>query len=108
MYLITGCAGFIGFHMSKLLLKKNHKIVGIDNLNSYYSVNYKKYRISELKKNKNFTFYKFDLSQKKNVEKIFLNYKFTNVIHFAAQPGVIYSYKNPKSYYTNNVIVTDL
>tara|TARA_B100000989_G_scaffold294780_1_gene274523 strand:- start:698 stop:1669 length:972 start_codon:yes stop_codon:yes gene_type:complete len=108
MYLITGCAGFIGFHMSKLLLKKNHKIVGIDNLNSYYSVNYKKYRISKLKKNKNFIFYKFDLSQKKNVEKIFLNYKFTNVIHFAAQPGVMYSYKNPKSYYTNNVILTDL
>ena len=107
MYLITGCAGFIGFHMCKLLLEKNYKVIGIDNLNSYYSVKYKKYRLSKLKKDKNFIFHKYDLNQKKNVEKLFLKYNFSNVIHFAAQPGVIYSYKDPDSYYRNNVNATD-
>ena len=108
MYLVTGCAGFIGFHMCNLLLKKNYKVVGIDNLNSYYSVNYKKKRISILKKNKNFIFYKIDLNQKKKIEKVFLNHQFNNVIHFAAQPGVIYSYKNPRSYYQNNLKATEV
>ena len=106
MYLITGCAGFIGFHMCKLLLKKNCKVVGIDNLNSYYSVKYKNYRVSILKRDKNFIFYKYDLNQKKKIKKLFLDYNFTNIIHFAAQPGVIYSYKNPSSYYRNNVNAT--
>ena len=69
MYLVTGCAGFIGFHMCKLLLKKNYKVLGIDNLNSYYSTKYKKFRISNLKKDKKFVFYKFDLSQKKKNRK---------------------------------------
>ena len=108
MYLVTGCAGFIGFHMCKLLLEKKYKVVGIDNLNSYYSENYKKYRVSKLKNYKNFIFYKYDLNQKKNIQKLFLSYKFYNVIHFAAQPGVMYSYKNPKSYLRNNVDATDL
>ena len=108
MYLVTGCAGFIGFHMCKLLLKKGYKVVGIDNLNSYYSSNYKKSRIFELKKKKNFIFYKFDLNQKNKIQKIFSNYNFSNTIHFAAQPGVIYSYKNPNSYYRNNVKATQL
>ena len=108
MYLVTGCAGFIGFHMCKLLLEKKYKVVGIDNLNSYYSENYKKYRVSKLKNYKNFIFYKYDLNQKKNIQKLFLSYKFYNVIHFAAQPGVMYSYKNPKSYSRNNVDATDL
>ncbi len=107
MYLVTGCAGFIGFHMCKLLLKKNYKVLGIDNLNSYYSTKYKKFRISNLKKDKKFVFYKFDLSQKKKIEKLFSKYEFSNVIHLAAQPGVIYSYKNPQSYYKNNVIATN-
>ena len=108
MYLITGCAGFIGFHMCELLLKKNYKVVGIDNLNSYYSSNYKKHRVSLLKKKKNFIFYKYDLTHKKKIQKLFLNHRFSNIIHFAAQPGVIYSYKNPKSYFRNNVYATDI
>ena len=108
MYLVTGCAGFIGFHMCELLLKKNYKVVGIDNLNSYYSVNYKTHRVSLLKRNKNFKFYKFDLNQKKKIYQLFFNNTFSNVIHFAAQPGVMYSYKNPKSYYKNNVNATDI
>tara|TARA_B100001057_G_scaffold10449_1_gene9916 strand:+ start:7193 stop:8164 length:972 start_codon:yes stop_codon:yes gene_type:complete len=108
MYLVTGCAGFIGFHMCKLLLKKKYRVVGIDNLNSYYSELYKKNRVSKLKKNKNFIFYRYDLNQKRNIQNLFLSYKFHNVIHFAAQPGVIYSYKNPGSYLRNNVAATDL
>lgn len=108
MYLVTGCAGFIGFHMCKLLLKKSYKVVGIDNLNPYYSSNYKKNRISKLKKKRNFIFYKLDLNQKNKIKKLFLNYKFSNIIHFAAQPGVIYSYKNPNSYYRNNFKATEL
>jgi len=108
MYLVTGCAGFIGFHMCELLLKKKYKVVGIDNLNSYYSANYKISRVSLLKKYKNFKFYKFDLNQKEKIHRLFLKNNFSNVIHFAAQPGVIYSYKNPKSYYKNNVNATDI
>ena len=74
MYRVTGCAGFIGFHMCKLLLKKNCKVLGIDNLNSYYSTKYKKFRISNLKKDKKFIFYKIDLNQKKKKEKQFSKY----------------------------------
>ena len=108
MYLITGCAGFIGFHMCEFLLKKKYKVVGIDNLNPYYSTNYKNHRVLILKKNKNFKFYKFDLNQKKKISDLFSKNTFTKVLHFAAQPGVIYSYKDPKSYYKNNVIATDI
>ena len=63
MYLITGCAGFIGFNMCKFLLKNNYKVIGIDNLNSYYSVDLKKDRLKELKKFNSFNFYKLDLSK---------------------------------------------
>ena len=108
MYLITGCAGFIGFHMCEFLLKKKHKVVGIDNLNSYYSTKYKNHRVSLLKKNKNFKFYKYDLNQKKKISRLFSKNTFEKVLHFAAQPGVIYSYKDPKSYYKNNVNATDI
>ncbi len=108
MYLVTGCAGFIGYHMCELLLKKKYKVVGIDNLNSYYSISYKTHRVSLLKRNKNFKFHKLDLNQKKKINQLFLNNTFSNVIHFAAQPGVMYSYKNPRSYYRNNVNATDI
>jgi UDP-glucuronate 4-epimerase len=106
MYLITGCAGFIGFHMCELLLNKGIKVIGIDNLNKYYSQNLKLKRLSILKKKKLFKFYNIDLSKKK-IDQILLNIKKIKIIHFAAQPGVIYSYKNPKSYYDNNIVATD-
>ncbi len=63
--LVTGAAGFIGFHLSKSLLKKNIQVIGIDNLNSYYDVNLKKKRLQQLKKNKNFFFHKIDIQEKK-------------------------------------------
>ncbi len=106
MYIVTGCAGFIGFHFSKFLIKRKTKIIGIDNLNSYYSKNYKLDRIKILNKSKYFKFYKMDLNNKNKLSSIFENNKITKVIHFAAQPGVIYSYKNPESYKKNNVNAT--
>ena len=103
--LITGVAGFIGFSLAKRLLrKKNINIVGIDNLNSYYSKKLKLKRLEVLKKNKNFSFHKIDLVQKKKLEQIFRKNKFSTVINFAAQAGVRYSINNPKSYTDSNII----
>lgn len=106
MYLVTGCAGFIGFHFCKQLFKANVKVIGIDNLNSYYSRKYKQSRLKLLQKNKNFIFYKFDLNNESKLKKIFEQNKIKSVIHLAAQPGVIYSYSNPHSYTHNNVKAT--
>jgi len=106
MYLVTGCAGFIGFHMCEFLLNKGIKIIGIDNLNKYYSKDLKLKRLFILKKKKLFKFFNIDLS-KKNLDQILMNNKNLKIIHFAAQPGVIYSYKNPKSYYDNNILATN-
>ena len=103
--LITGCAGFIGFHLSEKLLKnKNFKIVGIDNLNSYYSVKLKKSRLNILKKNKKFKFFKIDISNYNKLKKIFNENKFDIVINLAAQAGVRYSIINPKDYVQTNIL----
>ncbi len=103
--LITGSAGFIGMSVTSKMLEKNYKIVGVDNLNSYYDVSLKKDRNNVLKKFKNYKFYNLDIS--KNIKK--LNYiikenNITSVIHFAAQANVRYSLKNPKSYINNNIV----
>ena len=103
--LITGCAGFIGFHLSEKLLKnKNFKIVGVDNLNSYYSVKLKKLRLNILKKNKKFKFFKIDISNYNKIKKIFNENKFDIVINLAAQAGVRYSIINPKDYVQTNIL----
>ena len=102
--LVTGCAGFIGFHLCDLLLKKkNILIYGVDNLNSYYSVEYKKKRLEILKKNKRFVFKKIDLSNFKKLEIIFKKNKFDLVINLAAQAGVRYSITNPSEYVKSNI-----
>ena len=103
--LITGCCGFIGFNFSNYLCKKNKKfkIIGIDNLNNYYSVKFKKNRLKELKKNKNFSFHKVDLINYKNLKNLFIKNKFDCVLNLAAQPGVRYSLINPNSYVKNNI-----
>ena len=101
--LITGSSGFIGFHVSEFLLKKEIKIVGIDNHNDYYDVNLKNKRLKILKKYKNFKFYKFDISKKKLIEKVFVKNKPDLVIHLAAQAGVRYSFINPFKYIDSNV-----
>jgi UDP-glucuronate 4-epimerase len=103
--LITGAAGFIGFSLCKKLLKnKNNNIIGIDNLNSYYSIKLKKNRLNILKKKNNFIFLKIDLIDQKKLKSIFNKYKFDKVYNFAAQAGVRYSYINPQSYCNSNII----
>ena len=101
--LITGCSGFIGFHLSKKLLSKSIKIVGLDNLNKYYDINLKKRRLSILKRNKKFIFYKEDIRNNKKLEKIFKKHNFTHVVHLAAQAGIRYSVKRPDLYFSNNL-----
>ncbi len=99
--LITGAAGFIGFHTSLLLLK-NHKVFGVDNLNNYYDPNLKKNRLNLLKKFSNFKFYKTDI-QNKNLFKKFKGINIDVIINLAAQAGVRHSLKDPYSYIDSNV-----
>lgn len=101
--LVTGAAGFIGFHTSLRLLKGGKAVVGIDNLNDYYDVTLKMDRIKELEKFDNFTFVKVDISDKAQMEKLWADYgPFKRVVHLAAQAGVRYSLENPYAYITSN------
>jgi UDP-glucuronate 4-epimerase len=102
--LITGAAGFIGFHLSTLLLDKGYQIIGVDNLNDYYDPKLKEDRLAILKQNNNFLFHKVDLKDKAEVDKIFETYKPDYVINLAAQAGVRYSIKNPYAYVDSNLI----
>lgn len=102
--LVTGCAGFIGFHLSLKFLKKNLLIIGVDNLNNYYDTKIKKERLKILKEYKNFIFIKGDLKNKSILGKI-RNLKNINFIyHFAGQAGVRYSIKQPVEYIKDNII----
>ena len=105
--LITGAAGFIGFHLCKKLLTLGENVIGFDNLNNYYDINLKKRRLKELDKHfvskGSWTFYKNDLIDKKEMEDIFKKEKPVIVIHLAAQAGVRYSFVNPKSYIESNI-----
>ena len=100
--LITGAAGFIGFHISKRLLDEGHTVFGVDNLNDYYDVNLKQARLSILEDNKNFVFYKTDISDKGTMQEIFKQ-GFDYIIHLAAQAGVRYSLVNPYAYIDSNI-----
>ena len=100
--LITGVAGFIGFSCANKFINKNIKVVGIDNFDSYYSPKLKKKRVQILKKNKNFKFFKVDIRNTKQLNKI-KKIDFSFVFHFAAQPGVRYSLINPKKYFDTNI-----
>ncbi len=101
--LVTGAAGFIGMHTCEALLKQKKHVIGIDNLNNYYDVKLKKKRLDQLKKYKNFKFYKIDLKNFKKINSLFKKYNFTHVINLAAQAGVRYSILNPQSYVDNNI-----
>ncbi len=103
-YLITGAAGFIGFHLSKRLLGQGNSIIGVDNLNEYYDVNLKKSRLNELKGDPEFTFHKLDLVDRKGIEKLFSENNFDYVVNLAAQAGVRYSLENPHAYVNSNVV----
>ena len=102
--LVTGAAGFIGFHLTSLLLDKDYQVIGIDNMNDYYDVNLKYSRLDILKKNENFIFYKIDLKDKEKVDDLFEKYNFEYVINLAAQAGVRYSITNPYAYINSNLI----
>ena len=118
--LVTGAAGFIGFHLSKRLLDEGSTVVGIDNLNAYYDVNLKKARLAILKKYDNFTFHKIDIAKRTAVESLFagslkkkgfpithrpspIASSFDTVVHLAAQAGVRYSITNPYAYIESNI-----
>ncbi|MBX9839370.1 NAD-dependent epimerase/dehydratase family protein [Silvanigrella sp.] len=105
--LVTGAAGFIGYHTSIKLLDLGYNVIGIDNINDYYDVNLKKNRLLEIQKNKNISNFKFelcDISEKSNLEKVFnLNKDIKIVINLAAQAGVRYSLINPNAYIKSNL-----
>ena len=102
--LITGAAGFIGFHLINRLLKRGEKIIGIDNLSPYYDVNLKKSRLNILKENKNFFYKNVDISDFESLKSCFKEDKITLVCHLAAQAGVRYSLENPAEYVNTNLV----
>ena len=105
--LVTGCAGFIGYHVAAKLIKNNYKIIGIDNLNNYYDKNLKLSRLKELRKisNKenNYKFFKIDICNSGKLKNLFKKYKFKTILHFAAQAGIRFSLKKPDQYIKSNL-----
>ena len=106
IYLITGSAGFIGFHLSKLLLEKGQKVIGVDCITDYYDVKLKKARLEILNNYSNFVELKTNIANEKELNTIFKEYEIDYVIHLAAQAGVRYSIEDPKSYLNSNIIGT--
>lgn len=105
--LVTGVAGFIGYHIATRLLVQNAQVVGIDNLNDYYSVELKESRLREINKlpqGNNFTFIKMDISDNTALSKVFAQHEFDYVVHLAAQAGVRYSLTNPHVYVQSNLV----
>ena len=103
-YLITGCAGFIGFHLSKKLLEEGGFVIGIDNLNNYYDPQLKKERLEILRQYDNFSFSKTDIASYQALEKVFKKYSPEKVCHLAAQAGVRYSLTHPFVYEKTNML----
>ena len=118
--LVTGAAGFIGYHLVKTLIKDNHEVIGLDNINDYYSTNLKFDRLKELGINKdsakdflslsgsnlfkNFKFIRMNLEDRENLPKLFKDQKFDVVCNLAAQAGVRYSIENPETYIDSNIV----
>ncbi len=103
-YLVTGAAGFIGFHVSQRLLSAGHQVVGLDNLNNYYDVNLKLARLNLLKSHHGFQFSETDLADRQRMAHLFASHGFQRVIHLAAQAGVRYSIDNPHAYADANLV----
>jgi len=102
-YLVTGAAGFIGFHVSRALLERGDRVLGLDNLNDYYDVSLKEARLRLLQDNEHFTFYKEDLANREALAQIFGENRIQVVCNMAAQAGVRYSLVNPFAYQSSNL-----
>ena len=102
--LVTGAAGFIGYHVSHKLLQRGDSVVGLDNLNDYYAVSLKLARLAQLEGQNGFTFVKADLQDREAITALFAEHSFDAVINLAAQAGVRYSLENPQAYIDSNVV----
>jgi len=105
-FLVTGAAGFIGFHTAKALLERGDEVIALDSLNPYYDVRLKEARLGQLQGRKGFSFHKLDLVDRKGMEELFAVTRPRRVIHLAAQAGVRYSLENPHAYVDSNVVGT--
>jgi len=103
-HLVTGAAGFIGFHLSMRLLARGEEVVGFDNLNDYYSVELKRDRLKILTDFDNFSFVQADLADQEKVDQVFQQNDFSRVVNLAAQAGVRYSLENPRAYTESNIV----
>jgi len=102
--LVTGAAGFIGFHVAKKLLSRGDSVVGLDNLNDYYDVSLKEARLDQLQQQPGFIFTRADLQNRADIESLFKINTFDAVINLAAQAGVRYSLENPHTYIDSNIV----
>ena len=102
--LVTGAAGFIGYHVAHSLLNQGHSVIGIDNLNSYYEVRLKQARLAQLTPYPNFHFYQLDIADRDGLQHLFTNNTLEQVVHLAAQAGVRYSLENPHAYADSNLV----
>lgn len=101
--LVTGAAGFIGFHIARKLLEAGRSVTGLDNINDYYDVRLKRDRLALLEQNSRFSFFKLDLKDSGSIGEFFERHSFRIVVHMAAQAGVRYSLVNPRAYIESNV-----
>ncbi|MDP8964425.1 MAG: NAD-dependent epimerase [Cyanobacteriota bacterium] len=102
--LVTGAAGFIGFHLCQRLLQRGDKVIGLDNLNDYYDVFLKQDRLAHLQHLPGFSFHKLDLANQEDISQLFTEQRFDGVVNLAAQVGVRYSVKNPQAYINSNLV----
>ena len=103
-FLVTGSAGFIGYHVSMRLCDEGHDVIGLDNLNDYYDINLKKSRLKNLNQKKSFKFFEANLEDSSAIDILFKENKIDRVIHLAAQAGVRYSIENPSAYINANIV----
>lgn len=104
--LVTGCAGFIGWRTTELLIEQGHQVVGVDNLNDYYDVRLKQWRLNHLTQLEGFRFENADLDEQESITRLFENVAFDAVIHLGGRAGVRYSIENPHAYLKTNAVGT--